>query len=58
MIISDLEHLESVAQETPVIKGGYWFTQAWGDALSFATGEDSVAFTEIGAWTLSVSFSS
>lgn len=58
MIISDLEHLESVAQETPVVHGGFWYTQAWGNAFAFATGEDSVAFTELGTWTLSVSFSS
>lgn len=56
MIISDLDHLEIVAQETPVIGG--WFTQAWGDAFAFATGEDSVTFTELGVFTLSVSFSS
>ncbi|MEQ9667327.1 hypothetical protein [Coleofasciculus sp. G2-EDA-02] len=58
MIISDLEHLELVAKETPVVNGGVWFTQAWGDAFAFATGEDSVTFTELGVFTLSVSFSS
>jgi len=55
MIISDLEHLESIELETSVVGG--WFTQAWGDAFAWSTGEDSVAFTELGVFTLSISFS-